>query len=278
LLKAIKNHRPVTLVIALMLTVALTASCFLPVPGFRDENKPPPPQLIDQPPQPDSTSVATDKPPKKRGVYHTVQSGESVYRVSKMYGVPQEKVIRSNKIKDVTKVKVGEVLFIPGARKVRSDPGSSPAVSNSSRTPSGKAIPPPPTRSVHTRCPPGSIKFTMPAEGKLSSGFGIRNGRQHDGIDITNKIGTPIKAAADGVVIYSGRLGGYGLIVILKHEGSFKTIYAHNRKNLVKKGDTVRQGQTIVELGQSGNATGPHLHFEIRCGQDATDPVPYLPK
>jgi|GEM_PF-626286 len=268
-MRATGKHLPLLPAIALVLVAALSTGCFLPVPGFRD-NKKPPDQTPSQTNQPDSTNRKNHFS-KKRGMYHTVRRGETIYRISKMYGVSQKDIIRANKIKDITKVYVGQVLFIPGARKLRNDPGA--------RTPPPQhTTAPPPKRSIHARCPPGSIKFIWPAKGKLTSGFGIRNGRQHDGIDIANKIGTPINAVADGVVIYAGRLGGYGLIVILKHEGSFKTIYAHNRKNLVKKGDTVRQGQKIAELGNSGNATGPHLHFEVRCGQEATDPIPYLPK
>ena len=224
-----------------------------------------------------------------------VQNGETIYRISRMYDVSQDEIIAANKIEDVTKVRVGQVLFIPGAKKSLSDPGSQQPTSPNINAPSSTSLtspsstqpqmpttpqplPPPDQPAVSSKCKPETIKLIWPVQGNLSSEFGIRHGRQHDGIDITNKIGAPIYAAADGVVIYSDRLGGYGLIIIVKHEGELKTIYAHNRENLVRKGETVQQGQKIAELGNSGNATGPHLHFEIRCGQDAVDPVPYLPK
>jgi len=247
----------------------MISGCFLPVPGFRGRDGE---KKSVQTPR--SRSSAPQR--GKKGVYHTVRRGETIYRLSKMYGVSQNKIIGANHISDVTKVKEGERLFIPGANRVVDEPGRGNNGADGGRASPGKSHAPPPKTSAVCRV--GAIDFIWPARGELTSGFGVRNGRQHDGIDISNRIGTPIHAAADGVVIYAGRLGGYGLIVILKHEGRFKTIYAHNRKILVKKGDTVRQGQVIAELGNSGNATGPHLHFEIRCGQEAVDPEPYLPK
>jgi len=182
------------------------------------------------------------------------------------------------------------VLFIPGGRKTKkteivlgempSNPPSRPEPPNNGN-PTPPANPPthepPPSSTEELSCPRNAVPLIWPITGNLTSNFGIRNGRQHDGIDIQTAIGTDIVAAADGTVIFADRLGGYGLMVILKHEGELKTIYAHNRKNLVRKGDVVKQGDKIAELGNSGNATGPHLHFEVRCGQDAVDPILYLP-
>jgi len=123
-----------------------------------------------------------------------------------------------------------------------------------------------------------SQRFIWPLEKCVyMSGYGIRRGRRHDGIDLAAKGGTPIKAAADGEVVFSKRMRGYGRLVLLKHKGNFFTAYAHNRSNLVKKGKKVRQGQVIAKVGRSGRATGNHLHFEIRKGQKAVDPLRYLP-
>jgi murein DD-endopeptidase MepM/ murein hydrolase activator NlpD len=113
----------------------------------------------------------------------------------------------------------------------------------------------------------------------LTSFFGSRWGRPHEGIDLTAPIGTPVLAAGAGEVVYAGSaLRGYGNMVVLKHDGDLMTVYAHNSVLLVKVGDHVRVGQPIARSGQSGHATGPHVHFEVRKGQVPRDPLPYLPR
>jgi len=121
-----------------------------------------------------------------------------------------------------------------------------------------------------------SLKFIKPVEGKIISEFGPRNGRMHKGIDIQAPEGESIKAAEDGVVIFSGFLKGYGNVVIIKHEGDFFTVYAHNRVNLVKEGEFVKKGQVIGKVGMTGNAQIPHLHFEIRKKTRPLDPTEYV--
>jgi murein DD-endopeptidase MepM/ murein hydrolase activator NlpD len=122
------------------------------------------------------------------------------------------------------------------------------------------------------------IRLAWPVRGRLSSRFGRRNGRQHDGIDIPARPGTPILASAAGRVIHSGKgLGDYGRSIIVKHAGRFSSVYAHNRRNRVKKGDFVERGDLIGEVGSSGNASGPHVHFELRRDSRPVDPLPYLP-
>ena len=106
-------------------------------------------------------------------------------------------------------------------------------------------------------------KYVMPAEGELSSGYGWRWGRMHDGIDIANYIGTKILAAADGEVIFAGWSGGYGYLIEIRHEDGAKTLYAHNSQILVSVGQNVKQSQIIALMGSTGHTTGPHLHFEI---------------
>lgn len=115
--------------------------------------------------------------------------------------------------------------------------------------------------------------------GKVSSLFGTRKREFHEGIDIRANRGTPIFAARDGEVIYSARkIRGYGNMIVIKHDDDFATVYAHNRKNLVKRGERVTQGQLIGYVGATGKATGPHLHFEIRKREIAHDPLLYLPQ
>lgn len=278
----IKNRQIITLFAPLLLA-ALASSCFLPVKGFR-EQQPPRQQRQPSPKHPpEAPPPSAPEPPAKYknqgGVYHTVERGQTIYRISKAYGVSQEDIIEANGVQDVTKVRVGQVLFIPGgkrSKKVEVVLGETPSNPPTRQNPPTPPNPEPPAASG--ACSPTAISLIWPLSGTLTSTFGTRNGRQHDGIDISDPIGTAILAAADGTVIFADRLGGYGLIIILKHEGDVKTIYAHNRKNFVQKGDIVKQGDKIAELGNSGNATGPHLHFEVRCGQEAVDPIPFLPK
>lgn len=127
----------------------------------------------------------------------------------------------------------------------------------------------------------GKIKEFPPGwpveEGYISSIFGKRaSGRLHKGVDIVSARGTPIFAVAGGLVTRSGRLGGYGRLVEIQHSGGYFTRYAHNSKNLVEVGDKVARGQRIALVGASGNATTHHVHFELRRGKEALNPVPYL--
>jgi murein DD-endopeptidase MepM/ murein hydrolase activator NlpD len=120
------------------------------------------------------------------------------------------------------------------------------------------------------------------ADGWISSGFGMRNDpfdgerRMHQGVDIAAPEGTPVRASADGVVEFSGRQPGYGNVVIIEHAGGVETRYAHNSDNYVRKGEVVSKGQVIASVGETGRATGPHLHFEVREGGAAVDPIDFL--
>ena len=122
--------------------------------------------------------------------------------------------------------------------------------------------------------------YVWPARGTLTSGYGWRWGRPHKGIDIAAPIGTPIVAAASGEVISAGwNSGGYGNLVKVKHPNGSVTMYAHNHRIMVRRGQKVRQGQQIAKMGSTGRSTGSHLHFEIRSnGQTAVNPMAFLPK
>ncbi|MDB9446271.1 peptidoglycan DD-metalloendopeptidase family protein [Anabaena sp. CS-542/02] len=125
-----------------------------------------------------------------------------------------------------------------------------------------------------------STTYMWPARGVLTSGYGRRWGRMHRGIDIANATGTPIYAAADGVVETSGwNRGGFGILVDIRHSDGSLTRYAHNNRTLVRVGQQVTKGQQIAEMGSTGFSTGPHTHFEIHpSGRGAIDPVAFLPK
>ncbi|MDG2052043.1 MAG: LysM peptidoglycan-binding domain-containing M23 family metallopeptidase [Myxococcota bacterium] len=205
-----------------------------------------------------------------RGRYHTVAQGENLYRIGLRYGVDAKSLARVNRIRDVTQVKVGERIWIPPSRssaRARRPAESSSSSRNgtSSRHPSSEAV-----RS--------GLNFIWPLETTtITSRFGRRNGRPHQGIDLRGRSGTRIRAAEAGKVIHSGWLGDYGKVVIVKHRGHYRTVYAHASKLHVKRGQFVDRGQRIAEVGSTGRSTGPHLHFEVRYGESPRDPMQYLP-
>jgi murein DD-endopeptidase MepM/ murein hydrolase activator NlpD len=124
---------------------------------------------------------------------------------------------------------------------------------------------------------PSLVTLDVPLdEYRISRGFQEHaHRRSHKGVDMRAPKGTPIKAAQDGIVVFSGRLkrNGYGNHVVIDHGGGLKSLYAHTSKNLVKAGDKVTKGQIIALVGRTGRATGNHLHFEVRAGRCAIDPV-----
>jgi murein DD-endopeptidase MepM/ murein hydrolase activator NlpD len=123
---------------------------------------------------------------------------------------------------------------------------------------------------------PSSSGLIWPVSGPVTSGFGWRWGRMHEGIDIAVPAGTPVSAAASGRVIYAGWMGGYGNLVVIDHGGGLATAYGHNSAIVVGHGGSVSQGQTIAFAGSTGHSTGPHVHFEVRVNGSAVDPLGYL--
>ncbi len=125
----------------------------------------------------------------------------------------------------------------------------------------------------------GAWAWPVPTHRKISSHFGRRWGRKHEGVDIPAPRGTPVVASAAGVVKYSDdRVSGYGNMVVIEHPGKVFSVYAHNQTNLVRAGTRVKRGQMIARVGSTGRSTGPHLHFEIRVKDQARDPARYLGK
>jgi murein DD-endopeptidase MepM/ murein hydrolase activator NlpD len=123
---------------------------------------------------------------------------------------------------------------------------------------------------------PSAAGFIWPVNGPVTSGFGMRWGRMHEGIDIGVASGTPIHAAASGRVVYSGWMDGYGNLVAIDHGRGISTAYAHQSSIAVGNGQTVSQGQVIGYVGCTGHCFGPHLHFEVRINGTAVDPLGYL--
>ena len=123
------------------------------------------------------------------------------------------------------------------------------------------------------------ITFAWPVQGRLTSRWGGRRGGRHDGIDLSARPGTLVRAAESGRVVYSGSgLGEYGNLIVVRHVGDYSTVYAHNRTNRARRGDVVTKGDVIAEVGRTGNASGPHLHFEVRRRDRPVDPLRYLPR
>ncbi len=258
-----------SLVLGLLILVSL--SCVEKETG-REVREPPPENPPSEKAAPEVSQVARLK--KRKGVYHTVERGQTLWRICKAYGVDMQDVARVNGLDDPTRIKVGQEIFIPGAKKelkVEPVPGLVSHAPMVMRKPTNKGSSPLPSRGSA----PKKILWPVPG-GKLYSRFGMRNGRMHEGIDISAKQGTPVLAAADGKVTYSDNtIRGYGNMIVIKHAGNLSTVYAHNKRNLVKAGRIVKRGQKIAEVGQTGRATGPHLHFEVRVGKRAVNPMNY---
>ena len=214
----------------------------------------------------------------KRGVYHKVRSGESIERVAKIYRVDLQELAEYNNVLRPSDVRPGMKLHIPPKRRKAAYKklpfGSSSGVVSAKRGKRGNRRKPRYSNRIRTY----RGRFVWPVRGKLTSPFGMRNGRRHDGIDIAAPSGTPIKAAAAGRVVFSGKMRGYGNLILLRHKDNMFTAYAHNKVNKVRKGKTVKQGQMIAKVGRTGRASGSHLHFEIRHGQTSRNPLFFLPE
>lgn len=227
----------------------------------------------------------------RKGVFHRVRPGETLWRISYTYGVDMQDVAEINNIKDPEEIKAGKRLFIPGAKKALKVPKAIPpqAVETAAKAETTEKVETAEAvEKVETAKPapvnyePGIAldkeRFAWPLEGKIISEFGMRHGVHHDGIDIKAPAGTPVTAADDGEVVFSDSdMRGYGNVVIIKHRDDFFTVYSHNKENLVDVGDNVTKGEVIAEVGSTGNATTAHLHFEVRQGKKVRNPSFFLP-
>src|SRR3954451_6789650 len=125
--------------------------------------------------------------------------------------------------------------------------------------------------------PSGPVRFLRPIPGQITDGFGFPGGRRHTGVDIPASEGTPVGAAGRGVVVFAGwNDGGYGNLVVVKHRLGFESWYAHLSRIAASEGELVVGGTRIGDVGSTGHATGPHLHFEVRHFGTPIDPVPRL--
>lgn len=207
--------------------------------------------------------------PSKKGTWHTVTRGDTLSGIAHEYKIDIKKIRDANDIKD-DRIYIGDRLFLPDTSMRRVPARTRPATI-------------PATRHVrrHTQTA-SSFKIQWPMKGHITSGFGKRNNpfngkpQFHYGIDISAVQGTPVAAAADGIVIFSGWKVGYGNTMIVRHSGGYVTVYAHHSKNLAKEGTPVKAGDIIAKSGQTGNVTGAHLHFELRKYLTPLNPMAYI--
>lgn len=211
--------------------------------------------------------------PKPQGAWHVLRPGETIWRVSQNYGTSVKRIVRANRIRDVKQVPAGTRLWVPGGVAPEGTGSGTPAAIRTIWRETG----PQRDEALADAHRNGELHFRWPVEGHLTSGFGRRWGRKHEGLDLAAKPGTPVRAAESGRVIYAGKLGAYGNVVIVRHSDVYSTVYAHNRKLLIAKGGWVDKGDRIAEVGSTGRSTGPHLHFEVRRGKAPQDPMLYLP-
>lgn len=189
---------------------------------------------------------------------HFVSKGDTLYSISRAYGVDLHSLASANGLASPYALHLNQKLVIPVSEKTLKPkaptPSSMSAVADSS--------------------------FVWPLKGAVLSKFGPKAGGLHnDGINIRGRLGEDVRAANDGVVIYAGDgLKSYGNLILLRHRGGWVTAYAHNERLLIVRGALVKQGEVIAHVGQTGGVSEPQLHFEIRRGVSAVDPMSYLAK
>lgn len=221
--------------------------------------------------------------------YHIVRAGETGYSISRAYGTDLTTLARLNGLQKPYAVQVGQRLRLPASptltnggsasRTVASAPAAArkPAAATASSS-TAKSAPAAAQKPVPA---PAAFagSFSWPLNGRILSRFGPKQGGLHnDGINIAATPGATVRAAASGVVAYSGDgLKGFGWLILIKHGDGWVTAYAHNEAVLVQRGDTVRAGEPIARAGSTGSVDRPQLHFEIRQGRRAVDPLKHLP-
>lgn len=198
----------------------------------------------------------------KSGQFVLVKETDTLEELAESFGTTKEKILIANQGREF---RVGNWYFIPMKRGFGRiwDLDTSPNLEAGSL----------PAEAIVA----GPLLWPVPSSTKISSGFGRRWGRPHQGIDIPGRRGTAILAADDGKVIYSAqRIAGYGKMIVVAHSNGMRTVYAHNDKNLVSQGQKVFRGQVIAKMGSTGRSTGVHLHFEVRKGHKSIDPTAYV--
>ncbi|MFT4121666.1 peptidoglycan DD-metalloendopeptidase family protein [Bradyrhizobium sp.] len=241
---------------------------------------------------------------------HFVNRGDTLASIARKNHISAAELARANGLDPSAKLKLGARLTVPGAKTVAAAAPMAPAPVAAAPVAVAQqpvAVPPAPATKMAAASGPvqsarlaqatanveekpaeaptkvaettGALPtFRWPVRGKVVTSYGAKtNGKSNDGINLAVPEGTPVKAAEDGVVAYSGNeLKGYGNLVLVRHSNGYVTAYAHASELLVKRGDTIKRGQVIAKSGQSGEVASPQLHFEIRKGSSPVDPLQFL--
>ena len=222
--------------------------------------------------------------------YHIVGKGDTLYSISRRYGVDIQSLKQINDLQEPYTLMIGQRLSLygnthvasaaavssAGGKKYQVSPIYKPRAAAQRVTAKRTAAKSAPARQISQK---RASKFSWPVRGAIVSKFGaIGKGRANDGINIKAPAGTAVKAADAGAVAYAGNeLKGFGNLILLRHNDGYITAYAHNAKILVKKGQKVRRGEKIATVGTTGGVNVPQLHFEVRAGKKAVNPINYLP-
>jgi murein DD-endopeptidase MepM/ murein hydrolase activator NlpD len=228
---------------------------------------------------------------------HVVNRGDTLVGIARRNHLSAGELAKANGLEPGSKLRIGMKLTVPGKATAAAAPIAQPAVAQAAPATKMAAVTTDPQQKARlaqattveeTPAAEAPIKaaeatgalptFRWPVRGKVTIGYGAKtNGKANDGINVAVPEGTPVKAAEDGVVAYSGNeLKGYGNLVLVRHSNGYVTAYAHASELLVKRGDTIKRGQIIAKSGQSGEVGSPQLHFEIRKGSTPVDPLQFL--
>jgi len=220
--------------------------------------------------------------PEIGGVFHTIKEGESLWALSRGYNVSLEDIIEINDINPKTILYPGDEIFIPGVKRRIDKPiiiksNDKNDKNNYKYRRAGKRVNPQKSKENYI-AKEYKNKIIWPVNGVVITDYGLNGNFKSDGMDIAAPLGSEVLAVYDGKVIYSGNQPGYGNIIIIKHEKDMITIYAHNNKNLVKKGQIVKKGQKIATTGITGAVLGDHLHFGILVQGIEVNPIEWMDK
>ena len=269
----LRSPRPAQLILALIGASVLLSACTTP--------RTKPASVIDRSRSESTASAAPSASIPTPPGYYRVKRGDTVLRIALDQGQSYRDIVRWNNLTDPNLIEVDQLLLVrPPANAMTVKPLTSaaatpPTTSAPQKMAEQRMAPPaePKIEAVKPDAPPPGIRLSWPAKGKVVEDF--VDGK-NKGIDIAGKLGDPIQAASDGRVVYAGNsLRGYGNLVIVKHDNTYLTAYAHNRNLLVKEGDAVRKGQKIAEMGDT-DANSVRLHFELRVNGKPVDPLPFL--
>lgn len=211
---------------------------------------------------------------------YKVRAGDTLYEISRMFETDMNAVARLNDMRSPYTIRVGQVLRMPSpnrsgsAAKVAGRLTDKPRHNQAGSSAMQPHTKPKKTTSVLNLPQRSSARFALPVQGRVISSYGPKkNGLHNDGINIAAPRGAAVKAAENGIIAYTGdEIGGYGNLILIRHEGGYMTAYAHLGRMDVKRGMRVNRGQVIGTVGATGNVDSPQLHFEIRKGSKALNP------